>query len=283
MGAWGIGISSNDTYADIYDEFFELYNEGLDVQSITTKLLEANQEIINEPDDCNHFWFALAKAQWECKQLDKEVFDKVKSIIESGNDIEVWRGLDASESDLKKRKIVLSKFLEELQKERLKPKRRRKKVITQPPFEKGDCLIFMLSNQNYGGAVVLEAIKNSEYGHSLIAVTRINQTTKPTKKDFENSEVLVVNFDNWEDKLSIEWYLPIRHKKIKHLIEKVDTIEVQIDYDQDTSINSYVADFDVWFIDFADKQFKNELTNQQPSLKQTIRELTKKKSKWRFW
>ncbi|MES2662588.1 MAG: hypothetical protein V4629_04710, partial [Pseudomonadota bacterium] len=49
MGAWGIGISSNDTYADIYDEFFELYNEGLDVQSITTKLLETNQEIINEP------------------------------------------------------------------------------------------------------------------------------------------------------------------------------------------------------------------------------------------
>ena len=29
MGAWGTGISSNDTYADIYEQFIDLYNEVL--------------------------------------------------------------------------------------------------------------------------------------------------------------------------------------------------------------------------------------------------------------
>jgi len=74
MGAWGTAISSNDTYADIYGEFFDFYNDGLDVAEISQKLIAANQETINDKDDCNNFWFALAKAQWECKQLDKDIF-----------------------------------------------------------------------------------------------------------------------------------------------------------------------------------------------------------------
>ncbi len=218
MGAWGTGISSNDTFADIYDEFFELYNDGLEVLEISKKLIKNNQEIINEPDDSNNFWFALAKAQWECKQLDNKVLDKAKTIIESGYDIEVWKRLDASEKDLKKRKVALEKFLGDLQKERTKAKSRRKKIIKQPPFEKGDCLTFKLSSNKYGGAVVLKVLKDTEFGHTLIALTRINQTSKPLKKDFENAEVLYVNFENWTDEPTIKWYLPLRHKQIAHLI-----------------------------------------------------------------
>src|SRR5688572_19084112 len=189
MGAWGTAISSNDTYADIYDEFFDLYNDGESVVDISKKLIADNQEIINEPDDCNNFWFALAKAQWECKQLDTEILKRVRKIIETGSDLEVWRRLDAEEKDIKKRKVVLGKFLADLQTEKPKAKSRKKKVLKQSPFEKGDCLTFRLANGNYGGAVVLEAINDTEYGHSLIATTRINQPTKPVKSDFENAEV----------------------------------------------------------------------------------------------
>lgn len=282
MGAWGTAISSNDTYADIYDEFFDLYNEGQSVEEITKKLIADNQETINEPDDCNNFWFALAKAQWECRQLDTEIFKQIKGIIETGSDLEVWRRLDADEKDLKKRKVVLDKFLADLQAERPKAKARKKKVIRQPPFDKGDCLTFKLSNGNYGGAVVLEAIKDTEYGHTLIATTRINQLTKPTKKDFENAEILIANYANWDNNFNIKWYLPIQHKQTAHLIEKVDTIEVQISYDINKSMNGFVADFDTWVIQVADEQFKSEETKPRPSTKQTIKELTKK-SKWKFW
>jgi len=283
MGAWGTAISSNDTYADIYDAFFDLYNGGQFVKDISKKLIADNQETINEPDDSNNFWFALAKAQWECKQLDTEILEKVKEIIETGLDLEVWRRLDADEKDIKKRKVVLDKFLADLQTERLKVKSRKKKVIKQPPFEKGDCLTFKLANGNYGGAVVLEAIKDTEYGHTLLATTRINQPKKPARTDFENAEILIANYSNWDNKFNIKWYLPIRHKQIAHLIEKVDKLEVQINYDISKSMNGFVADFDIWVIQVADQQFKSEETKARPTTKQTIKELTKKKSKWKFW
>lgn len=181
MGSWGTAISSNDVYADIYSEFFELYNSGVDVEEISKKLIVNNQDILNDPDECNNLWFALAKAQWECKQLDKNVFEQVKEIVETGADIDIWRKLDANEKDIKKRKFILDKFLLDLQKERLKPRARKKKRIRKPVFEKGDCLTFKLQSGNYGGAVVLEAIHDSEYGYNLIATTRLNQPNKPKK------------------------------------------------------------------------------------------------------
>lgn len=275
MGAWKTAISSNDTYADIYGEFFDLYNSGLDVAEISEKLIADNQETINDLDDCNNFWFALAKAQWECKQLDKDIFDRVKKVIETGADLAVWRKLDADEKDIKKRKVVLDKFLTDLQTERPKAKSRKKKIIRQPVFEKGDCLTFKLENGNYGGAVVLEAIKDSEYGHNLIATTRINQPTKPTKKDFENAEVLVMNYASWDNKPVLQWYLPIRHKQTSHLIEKIDKIDIQLDYEIKNSMNGFVADFDIWVIGVADLQFKSEENKPRSPTKQTIKELTK--------
>ena len=283
MGAWGTAISSNDTYADIYSEFFDLYNEGLDVTEISKMLITDNTETINDTDDCNNFWFALAKAQWECKQLDNELFQRVKVIIETGADLEVWRQLDADEKDNKKRKIVLDKFLADLQLERPKAKSRKKTIIRQPIFEKGDCLTFKLSNGNYSGAVVLEAVKDTEYGYNLIASTRINQPNIPTKKDVENAEVLLINYASWDNKQNVSWYLPLRHKGISHLIEKVDNIEVQLNYDRNTSMLGGVADFDIWFIEVANKQFESEQTKPKPTNKQTIKELTKNKSKWKLW
>jgi len=274
MGAWKTAISSNDTYADIYGEFFDLYNSGLDVAEISEKLIADNQETINDLDDCNNFWFALAKAQWECKQLDKDIFDRVKKVIETGADLAVWRKLDADEKDIKKRKVVLDKFLTDLQTERPKAKSRKKKIIRQPVFEKGDCLTFKLENGNYGGAVVLEAIKDSEYGHNLIATTRINQPTKPTNKDFENAEVLVMNYASWDNKPVVQWYLPIRHKQTSHLIEKIDKIDIQLDFEIKNSMNGFVADFDIWVIGVADLQFKSEENKPRSPTKQTIKELT---------
>ena len=284
MGTWGTGISSNDTYADIYDEFFDLYNEEHDVKVITANLISDNQELINEPEDCNNFWFALAKAQWECKELDQNILERVRQIIESGKDIEVWKRLDAQEKVLKKRQVVLDKFLKLLLSERSKPKARKKKIIKQPPFDKGDCLTFRLSNGNYGGAVVLEAIRDTEYGHCLLATTRLNQLSKPVKNDFENADVLIANYKNWDDVFNIKWYLPIRHKQIEHLIEKVTTIEVEFQYSMsDNKYNGVVADFDIWVIQVADLQFKSEESKPRPTEKKTIKDLTKNKNKWKFW
>ncbi len=67
MGTWGTAIDSNDTYSDIYDEFIDLYNEGHVVKEITRFLIQENSDLINDSVHSSDFWFAIAMAQWECK------------------------------------------------------------------------------------------------------------------------------------------------------------------------------------------------------------------------
>lgn len=283
MGAWGTSISSNDTYADIYGSFFDLYNDGQGVVEISNQLISEHEEIINDPDDSNNFWFALAKAQWECKQLDPELFARVKRIVETGLDLEVWKQLDAEEKDIRKRKIVLDKFLIDLQTDRPKAKARKKKVNRLPAFNKGDCLTFKLDNGNYGGAVVLESDHKTGYGYNLIATTRINQKNQPTKKDFETAEILVINFAKWEDTASIRWIIPIKFKYISHLFENVESIEVEIDYDINAIKYGFSGDLVGNLIESVNRQFESELVKPRPtSQKQTIKDLTKK-SIWKIW
>ena len=107
MGTWGTGISSNDIYEDINYEFFELYNQGMEVSAITEKLIEGNKELIDSYEDQNNFWITIAKSQWECKSLDQKILNRIKDIVESGKDIELWKELDSSKSDLTKREKVL--------------------------------------------------------------------------------------------------------------------------------------------------------------------------------
>ncbi|MBV9986598.1 MAG: hypothetical protein JO301_02900, partial [Chitinophagaceae bacterium] len=181
-----------------------------------------------------------------------------------------------------KRKLVLDKYLAKLQTERQKPRQRRKKVIRQPIFEKGDCLTFKLKDGNFGGAVVLEAVRNTEHGLNLIATTRINQPHSPTRKDFENAEVLINTFGNWKDDASIQWYSPIRHKEFAHLIEVVDNIRINIDYTQNKYRYGHIADLGIFVIESANQQFKMEETTPRPKKRQTIKELIVK-NRWKFW
>ena len=96
--------------------------------------MRVNPSLFNEENILNSF---IENSELKNTIANNSKFEKVKSIIESGNDIEVWRSLDASEKDLKKRQLVLTGFLESLKKDRPKVKARRKKIIKQPPFEKG--------------------------------------------------------------------------------------------------------------------------------------------------
>ena len=120
MGTWGTGISSNDTFSDVYDDFFKYYNEGDFPDEILKKLMIEYQEVLDNEDDFTNFWFAVAKAQWECKALEENIFNQIKWIVEEDIDINIWRNLDASEKDLKTRRNVLIKFLDSLKVEKAK-------------------------------------------------------------------------------------------------------------------------------------------------------------------
>lgn len=265
MGFWGTAISSNDMFLDVYNDFFLNYNEGLEVNEISQKLIQNYQDELNSEEYSTNFWFAMAKSQWECKALEKETFLKVQSIIENNIDIKIWEDFDASKSDLKKRKLVLDKFLNSLKIEKEKPKARKKTKIRQPKFSKGDCFTFKLNSGNYGGAIVLEEVRDTESGLNLIAFTRINTIDKPILEDFQNAEILIKNFGIWNDNNVTTWYFPNGFSKVKNLVEIVGNIKINKKFDyQDYSLRPTFTIFSERMFEVIDVQFDYEINNPKP-------------------
>ena len=283
MGTWGPAIKSNDTSSDIYADFFDLYNEGLGPTEISERLIQENQDLINSSDDGNNFWFALALSLWETKSLDQKIYNKVKYLVESGNDLAVWRELDVDESEIRKRKIALGKFFDKISNEKSRPKARKKKKLKQPIYGKGTCLTFILDNGNYGGAIVLAADNTTTYGYNLIVSTRLNQPNQPTTTEFTKSDVLIANFGSWENKLTVTWYLPDKFEKCySDLFQVMGYVSVDREYIPNRT--EFQANFSGswhYIIEPINKQFEYEIahgiTRSFP-----VKDLIKQKKWWKF-
>jgi len=288
MGTWGTAIKNSDAFADIYSEFYELYNKGGQPEIISKQIFENNQEMLEIEEEKHSFWFALALAQWETKSLDLKVLQTVENIVNTGADIKIWTDLGADKNDIAKRKVVLDKFLEKIHSERPRAKTRKKPKLKTPIFSTGDCLVFKLKNGNYGGAVVLATDTNPETANNLVATTRINQQIKPTTKDFEKSEVLILNFANWKDKPDVCWYLPdLYEKEYSSIYENIGKIEIDLVYE----VNNYLGEGYLfkpswtggWTMnENAEKQFESETSKPKPSKQITVRQLTKKDKWWKI-
>jgi hypothetical protein len=190
MGHWGTAISANDTYAEVYASFFHYYNHNLSIADIRKQLETDFAQIIANTQTVNDYWFALAKALWECKALDPATFSIVKQIIISGQDIRIWKELEANAKTIKAREKVLDKFLATLSEEKTTAKARKKIIRFSGPYEKGACLAFKMSNGRYGGLLVLEREENTRNGANYVAATAINSATLPTPEDFLQAKIL---------------------------------------------------------------------------------------------
>ncbi|MEO1492686.1 MAG: hypothetical protein AAFV19_11090 [Pseudomonadota bacterium] len=110
MGAWGTGLFSNDTAADLRDDF-KLY-AGLPWPP--EKLTEVLAEQYGVPpegpyDDADQtgFWLALADLYHAYRIDVPEVFEKARAVIADGSDLALLRELDMSNADLKRRAQLL--------------------------------------------------------------------------------------------------------------------------------------------------------------------------------
>ena len=162
MGTWNTSINGNDAFLDIYSKFYELYDEKVNPDEISTQLFEEFKELFDDVDDRNNALFGLALAQWETKSQDAIIFEQVREIVESGNDIEVWKRLGADDKTLKKRSAALNKFLLQIAVPREKPKRR---VRPKVEFELKE-IINISSPNNKKRFKVHEEFVNKKYIHT---------------------------------------------------------------------------------------------------------------------
>ncbi|MDJ0917669.1 MAG: hypothetical protein QNJ05_07890 [Woeseiaceae bacterium] len=130
MGNWGHRLDESDTFADVYDAFFDEYNSGASPEAATAFVRSGLADYFEDDDDQFDAHFALAFAQWETKSLESELLDKVAHFIESGADLANWEDRDADPDTLKKRSSALSAFLK-----KLKTARKSKKRRVKPKFD----------------------------------------------------------------------------------------------------------------------------------------------------
>jgi len=167
MGAWNTKINGNDTFQDVYQNFFELYNQGQDPSEISKQIQDDFAEMFSDYDDKNNSLFGLALAQWETKSLDPLVYKQVKEIIETDNDLEVWRGLGADNKTIEKRKKELYKFLTQISIEKEKPKR-----VVRPKFEyNANHLLTLPAPDGLKTFEIIESYVNGEYKDTSSAIT----------------------------------------------------------------------------------------------------------------
>ena len=141
-----------------------------------------------------------------------------------------------------------------------------------------------LENGNYGGAIVLEAIKDTEYGLNLIAITRINQLEKPSTKEFINAEILCLNYASWDNKPEIGWYYLKSLKSDKIKLEVVGKIEIEPKFSPDDhSKGFYFGGSGDKMKEKIERQFESEKINSKESKTIKLKELTNLKIKWKLW
>jgi hypothetical protein len=165
MGAWNIKLSSNDTFKDIYQRFFDLYNQGGNPADISKQIQEEFAEMFTDQDDRSSSLFALALAQWETKSLDSHIFKQVREIIKARDHFEVGKALN--DKTIEKQKKELNKFLSQISTERKKPKYR-----IRPKFEyNANHLLTLPAPDAQKTFEIIESYVNGEYKDTSSAIT----------------------------------------------------------------------------------------------------------------
>ena len=154
MWAWSAAILGNDTSCEGHERFIELYDYGEEPKNIAALILDEQKENIQY--DRTNVWLGLALSCWECKTLTKEIFEEIKNIVDTEEDIRFNEELDADSAFLKKRQKVLKDFVVKISKEKEKPRLRKKiPVQVESLYSSGMCLSYKNPAGQYIGVFLL--------------------------------------------------------------------------------------------------------------------------------
>lgn len=136
MGAWGVGIFSNDDAADLREELRDLIADGHSANDATNKLVD-DYGIGRGGVDDNDFWLGLAAAQHRIGHLGDGVLERALAIIDDPSELERWQP-----ADRRRRRTVLDKLGEQLRQQAPSPKRLRPRRKVDTRLEAGQHVVF---------------------------------------------------------------------------------------------------------------------------------------------
>lgn len=226
MGAWGTGILQNDTTADIWVEFKELYNKGLSLKEIRLKL-EKEYKPQSDTEYYGEIWTGIAYGQWMCGDVEDYTFKKLNDATKLK-----WLPLWADDKKLLEKRVKeISDFIQKIQTPRLNPLRRKKIVVRHSFFKKGDIIGIKLNPNYYIAAIVTDHHDFENDGENTIAFTDLLFKDQTTLNEVLNSNILYLDIGG-SNKYYRGFYKAIfsarnMAKQINKafIIDKIDTTE----------------------------------------------------------
>jgi hypothetical protein len=147
MGTWGVGPYSNDTAADLRDEFKGVIRAPWDGDKLHAWALANYPSAADTNDDeFSDLRLVLADLFWTYGIEHPPTIESAQRIIADGTDLAAKRALGMGERDLRKRANVLDGLADKLRTDNPKPRARR--ILTKPErfvLEVGDCLLYPTS------------------------------------------------------------------------------------------------------------------------------------------
>lgn len=135
MGTWGTGLFSDDTACDVRDDYKDILGNGISEPEATECIIKQWKSKLSDPDIAPVFWLALADVQWRLGRIQERVKKEALAVIENGSDLARWQQDKNLE---KKRKVVLERLWQKLNKEQPDERKVRKRYVDSTDWNLGD-------------------------------------------------------------------------------------------------------------------------------------------------
>ncbi|MQY42865.1 hypothetical protein GG681_09440 [Epibacterium sp. SM1969] len=166
MGTWGYKVGEDDVFRDVYDFFFDTYNQGASPEEASERVLEEMSGCFSDDDDQYEAYLALAFAQWETQYKDVGTIEEVERFISTGESLRNWSGRGGDETLLKRRRRALNSFLRKIKKPRRSKKRR---VHIVPEFQEA-ILVDLIAPDNRKALTIQEIYMDGRFIHTSAMV-----------------------------------------------------------------------------------------------------------------
>jgi len=188
MGTWGTGILHNDTTADIWVEFKELYNNGLSLRDIRVKL-EKDHRPQDDTEYYGEIWTGIAYGQWMCGGLELYTLKKLKASTQLK-----WLTSWADDKKLLPKRIkVLAEFIDKVQRPRPNPLKRKTIVVRHSFFKKGDVIGIRINSKYFIAAIVTSHFDSKSTGQNTITFTDHFFSDQTTLKEVLKSNIFYLD------------------------------------------------------------------------------------------
>ena len=182
MAFWGMDLNQSDEFCEIYNEYMDLYDIGLEPSVIT-------QQILNRfpfENISHNILFAIAKAEWSLGFRSESVFSRANQIIDNRENIAYYRSLGFSEQDIKEREEKLFSFQALLQTPPKAPRKRKISACNMIKRLPKGSVSYYEADAGYYGFVVLDAV----YEGRLLAITEKLSVVPKNIEDVLNATAL---------------------------------------------------------------------------------------------